>query len=137
MQSKKRLFNKVILPSLLITIIIGFSNCKKEGSESLTPLDNTEAISDTNAISAVGKGITGLTRIDVSTGKKDSGFAYRVPIDPSITSDSGNQPSASILKVYENGVEIGPAHSLHDDIRNVGKGRFSHWTGVLIFFSIR
>jgi len=133
MQSKKRLFNKVILPSLLITIIIGFSNCKKEGSESLTPLDNIEAISDTNAISAVGKGITGLTRIDVSTGKKDSGFAYRVPIDPSITSDSGNQPSASILKVYENGVEIGPAHSLHDDIRNVGKGRFSHWTGYLYF----
>jgi len=133
MHLKKRLFNKVILSSLLITIIIGFSNCKKEGSESLTPLDNTEAISDTNAISAIGTGITGQTRIDLTAGKKDSGFAFRVTLDASLISDSGNQPTASTLKVYENGVEIGPAHSIHDDIRNVGKGRFSHWAGFLYF----
>lgn len=135
MHLKKRLFNKVILSSLLITIIIGFSNCKKEGAELLTPTDSlsTEAI-EARRGTGTGTNIgTGVTVIDPNTGKLDLGFAFRVPMDPSLISDSGNQPTASTLKVYENGVEIGPAHSLHDDIRNTGKGRFSHWMGYLYF----
>lgn len=235
MQSKKRLVNKVILTSLLLTVIIGFTNCKKSESELLSPSDSL--ITDTNIISAlpttkgvvlnlssslfksdggfayrlketiaggdtdqapqqsalklyedgialvqahslhddirnIGKGryshwgttvifsasdntdprtngkkytyvigntsgvvetSKGATNIDLTTGKLDAGFAFRVPIDPNIISDSGNQPSISTLKVYENGVEIGPAHSQHADVRNIGKGRFSHWTGYLYF----
>lgn len=41
------------------------------------------------------------------------------------------QTRQSTLKLYENGIEIGPAHSLHDDIRILGAGRFSHWSPPL------
>ena len=34
--------------------------------------------------------------------------------------------------VFEDGAPLGIAHSMHDVIRNLGKGRFSHWgTGVM------
>jgi hypothetical protein len=32
----------------------------------------------------------------------------------------------STLRVFEDGVELKPGHSLHADIRNLGGGRFSH-----------
>jgi hypothetical protein len=34
------------------------------------------------------------------------------------------------LRLFENSKELGPAHSLHRDIRNLGRGRFSHWSNV-------
>jgi O-methyltransferase len=33
----------------------------------------------------------------------------------------------SWLRLFEDGVEIGPGRSFHDDIRQLGGGRFSHW----------
>ena len=53
-------------------------------------------------------------------------------------SDSRFFPQQSTLQLYEDGKELGPAHSLHDDIRNTGGGRFSHWgnglgDGYIIF----
>lgn len=33
----------------------------------------------------------------------------------------------SCVRVFEDGVEIGPPHSLHDEITANGGGRFSHW----------
>src|ERR1700730_2078962 len=40
---------------------------------------------------------------------------------------------ASNLKLRENGLLLGPAHSQHADIRSHGGGRFSHWNDVLYF----
>lgn len=42
-------------------------------------------------------------------------------------------PMASVLRLFENGEEIGPGHSLHDTIRSLGGGRYSHWEGTLFF----
>jgi O-methyltransferase len=41
--------------------------------------------------------------------------------------DSSEQPQRSSLRLFENGHEIGPAHSTHDEIRKFGGGRYSHW----------
>lgn len=61
----------------------------------------------------------------------ETGFAwvFRIPIPP----------DAKKYKVYEDGKELGPADSLHADIRAKGAGAYSHWkggsTGPLIYFS--
>ena len=47
--------------------------------------------------------------------------------------DDSEHPTASSLKLYYHGVPLGPAHSSHDDIRNLGNGRYSHWTGWVLF----
>jgi O-methyltransferase len=48
----------------------------------------------------------------------------------------GDQVGTSIsgLRLFENGTEIGPGRSSHDDIRQLGGGRFSHW-GTDLYFS--
>jgi hypothetical protein len=49
-----------------------------------------------------------------------------------IVSD-GVSDAASNMKLHENGQLLGPAHSGHPDIRESGKGRYSHWRGRLWF----
>jgi O-methyltransferase len=44
-------------------------------------------------------------------------------------------PNRSNLRVFEDGIELGPPHSLHDDITAHGGGRFSHWGRWLMFSS--
>lgn len=39
----------------------------------------------------------------------------------------------SRLLVYEDGRPLGPAHSLHETVRQHGRGAFSHWGGSLLF----
>ena len=43
-------------------------------------------------------------------------------------------PYRQILTLYENGSRLGPGASIHDDIRQNGAGRYSHW-GKTIYFS--
>jgi SAM-dependent methyltransferase len=45
----------------------------------------------------------------------------------------GPNGGGSPLLLFQNGVLIGPAHTLHQDIRDFGRGRYSHWQGVLHF----
>lgn len=125
MQKKKKLITKVLLFSLLLLTNFTFSQCQKEGIDYLTnDITNTEEIQSAASTNAV-------FTVNVSKGVSDNGFAVRIPMDPKLTSDSNAKPSASSVRVYENGVEIGPAHSSHQDIRNLGKGRFSHKSGFL------
>ena len=61
------------------------------------------------------------------------GFSYWVDLNqlgrPELHSqaDTLNKPKASSLIVLENGKKIGLSHSIHEDIRRIGKGYFSHW----------
>ncbi|MFD2235310.1 hypothetical protein [Phaeospirillum tilakii] len=41
----------------------------------------------------------------------------------------------STLILRESGIALGPAHVLHDDIRRLGGGRYSHWGKSLLFSS--
>ncbi len=45
-----------------------------------------------------------------------------------------DRESGSRLIVYEDGRPLGSAHSVHDDIRRIGLGRYSHW-GAEIYIS--
>ena len=40
----------------------------------------------------------------------------------------------SKLKIFENGIPLSHPHANHNDIRELGNGRYSHW-GSAIFFS--
>lgn len=80
-----------------------------------------------------------LTTEDIAP---ESGFAYIVqpdflrknlPFGFSIHSDSNSDQTASTLILRENGHALGPAHSLHTDIRNRGEGAFSHWEDSIRF----
>jgi hypothetical protein len=47
--------------------------------------------------------------------------------------DSNKDGQKSTLILYEDGKPLGPPHSLHDDIRTNGKGRYSHWINSIYF----
>lgn len=49
-------------------------------------------------------------------------------------SDSMEDPRKSTLMLYENGVMLGLAHSVHDHISRYANGRFCHW-GENLYFS--
>jgi pectate lyase len=66
---------------------------------------------------------------------KESGFAWRA-VNLSQYQNSADNPkdsSQSKLVFYEDGKPLGPAHSMHDDIRTKGAGRYSHWVDTLYF----
>jgi hypothetical protein len=76
--------------------------------------------------------------IKVSQAYHEVGFNYIAPGDFGSPPDTLEASTASIVKVYENGVEVGPAHSAHADIRTYGQGRFSHWSdgsSLSLYFS--
>ena len=50
-----------------------------------------------------------------------------------LPSDGAMVQGESNLRVYENQREIGPAHARHDEVAELGGGRFSHWDRVLVF----
>jgi hypothetical protein len=60
--------------------------------------------------------------------EKDSGFAWSVAL-PELQqwSDDLDRPSVSRLVVLEDDRPLGPAHAMHDVIRQHGSGRYSHW----------
>lgn len=81
---------------------------------------------------------TGGSAINASQATSFGGYGYMVVQSFGTTPDDINNMSQSLLRVYENGVELTRAHSLHNDISVYGAGRFSHWTdGVneVLFFS--
>ncbi len=50
-----------------------------------------------------------------------------------VISDSMRNNRASKLILYEDGIPLGPAHSLHQNIREIGEGRYSHWINTIYF----
>jgi hypothetical protein len=78
--------------------------------------------------------------IRVKKALKDNGYSYMVFQDFGTPPDTSTKPGISKLRIFENGIELGAAHSWHADIRNSGLGRFSHWGGsdgrsIALYFS--
>ena len=65
----------------------------------------------------------------------EEGFCWTCALPLDAPSGDGLSGELSTLRVFEDGREIGPAHSPHRDIRELGGGRFSHWGGVLYLSS--
>jgi hypothetical protein len=51
-------------------------------------------------------------------------------IDPRVPSDAD---IGSVLVVLEDGLPLARAHAGHDEIRQLGRGRYSHWSGTIYF----
>ncbi|WP_256010068.1 pectate lyase family protein [Desertivirga xinjiangensis] len=113
--------------SLLLSTIFLFSQCQKESDNDF----NLETL-PASTISAVPTS-PAIIAIDVNSVSLKSGNSYVVYKNFSTPGDNSSKPTQSILKIYENGKELGPAHSSHADIKNLGKGRFSHWGNELYF----
>jgi len=69
-----------------------------------------------------------------------AGWAARLHMAPALAgleavADNLEHPYRSPLQLFEDGVPLGPPHSLHALIRDEGRGRFSHWgpQQVLLF----
>lgn len=116
---------------LLLLVLFTFSKCKKDSDVANTSASNNEIVTDLSAVKP-----SGTERIlSLSNVASDGGFAYKVYSDLGTPSDSESNSLASTLRVFENGKELGPGHSMHADIRTKGKGLFSHWAGNLYFSS--
>ena len=112
----------------MLLVVITFSKCKK-GAD-VAPIQGP----DQAAILAVSENTLGSLRtLNTTKAVKDEGFSYKFYDDLGTPSDSPTQLTVSSLRIFENGKEIGPPHSVHNDIRTAGKGRFSHWLGGLYF----
>ena len=58
----------------------------------------------------------------------DSKFAViSNDISFSATADTADDTTRSNIVIYEDDKPLGPAHSTHADVGNIGLGRFSHW----------
>ncbi len=80
-------------------------------------------------------------RFDATQVRHEDSFAYVVPVRVrshllfQLRSDYTDKPSASTLRLLEEGKPLGPAHSAHTNVRQQGAGRFSHWSNALWFSS--
>jgi hypothetical protein len=73
--------------------------------------------------------------INVRDAIHESGHSYLVKQNFDTAGDTSKTPNISTLRIYEDGVALGPPHSGHADIRRFGKGRYSHWEDALYFSS--
>lgn len=113
---------------MLATILVGESCSKTASNQSVSP--NPLTSKQTTLSTAPGTVVT----VDLTNLRNDGGYAYHISYPLPDTGDSNAQPTISTMRLFENGVELGPAHSVHQDIRDYGKGRFSHW-GTTLYFS--
>jgi hypothetical protein len=64
--------------------------------------------------------------------RHQSGHCFVASVPGHLLSD---RESTSRLRLYEDGRQLGPGHSTHEEIRRLGGGRFSHWGTDLLFSS--
>lgn len=70
-------------------------------------------------------------RSDLAAWTHERGNCYVAPLPRKLISDSNGR---SRLRLLEDGQELPFPHASHDDIRELGAGRYSHW-GDAVFFS--
>src|SRR5690606_2302555 len=129
---KEKNFSKKSLMLGCLLAIVVFTNCEKDNSELLPNLSENGISATKNSSKNSTTASQGV--LDVSSASPESGYAYYLGVNFPISGDSQSAPTSSTLKIYENGKELGPAHSSHKDVRTLGKGRFSHW-GKELYFS--
>jgi O-methyltransferase len=100
-------------------------------AEISSPVDNRKKFSLAQALSR-----SVLVPLDSISFIGDSGNCF-VCLLPDGIPAAHNQvpPFGSGVRLFEDGVELGPRVFDHDQIRNLGGGRFSHWLRYLYFSS--
>lgn len=130
MKTTTKLFRKVAVISCILSAIIFFGSCKKNGDTTPTSsLSGTTAT--TNALATTSSTVYTINTVGLV---HDVGYAYHINYPLPQIGDSNEYPTASTLRLFENGVELGPAHTAYREICTYGKGRFVHW-GTKLYFS--
>ena len=132
MERMNKLKNGLPMSMLLLLVVLTFSQCKKDSNE-VIPQDDVTLSAESQ--SATQTKVSAPKALDVSRSKSDGGYAYKININLGTPGDSPENPKISTVRVFENGVELGEAHSTHADIRKTGKGKFSHWLTGSIYIS--
>ncbi|WP_183564205.1 pectate lyase family protein [Mucilaginibacter sp. SP1R1] len=133
MERKTKLFRKVAVICMMFSVILLWGSCQKNAESQNLAQDSTNL--QTSAVAATTAATTATVyTVDLTGLKSDGGYSYKIGYPLSVSGDSNTAETASTLLLYENGVQLKPAHSYHDDIRNLGKGRYSHW-GTTLYFS--
>lgn len=80
-------------------------------------------------------GVKGLKRTRLKrVFRREAGLCWIAALPELVGSaDSERAPLRSNLLLYENDILLEGAHSLHDEIRLLGGGRYSHWNEALYF----
>lgn len=69
--------------------------------------------------------------------EKGNAYTFKVSFREYLVLDFGGDtlsaPWRSNLVLLEDGKKLGSAHTLQDDIRNMGNGAYSHWNNILYF----
>jgi hypothetical protein len=69
----------------------------------------------------------------------NEGAAFQAPIVGQVpwpwepAPDTMSDPQRSRLILFEDGLQLGPSHQAHIDIRRLGRGRYSHWSNYILF----
>lgn len=74
--------------------------------------------------------------LDPSQIYPNAGAAWTAPVrlGNAVFKVAGDDAGRSSLRLFEGRTELAPAHALHEEIRQKGGGRFSHW-GEWLYFS--
>ncbi len=108
--------------------------CKKGDVIDKFTIGKVEVTPDTTSGSTMPGTVssTSCTKVSLSVSSliQDGGYAYRINKTFGTPADIASAKTRSKLRFFENGVEIGPAHTMHSDIRVSGAGRFSHWSAA-------
>lgn len=111
---------------------------KGEGAEVSIVFDQTLAAKRITSlrISRRPPSLKTIATLDLSKVTHSEGNAYSYPLpEMSGESDTSDTPGRSILLLLENGKPLPLPHSMHDDIRKKGNGRYSHWQQGILFSS--
>jgi hypothetical protein len=79
--------------------------------------------------------------LDSQALQHEQGFCYTVALETPMEPDTAAAAQSSCLRVLEDGRPLGPAHAMHQAIRDTGGGAYSHWSGnadgtqPMLFFS--
>jgi 2-polyprenyl-3-methyl-5-hydroxy-6-metoxy-1,4-benzoquinol methylase len=66
---------------------------------------------------------------------REGGACFACALETVELWDDVDHPAASVIRLYEDGRQLGPPHASLDEIRESGACRYSHWQGTLYFSS--
>lgn len=112
----------------------GASTTSGAGSTTVDPTSTSGQVSTDMSSGTTGEPAPEVCgAVDLARVVPEQGQAFVIAAHFGFRGDTPAEPQHSPLVLLEDGVPLGPPHSLHDDIRQLGGGRYSHWGNSLYF----
>jgi len=117
-------------------LLFGRGGKHQETGTTTIPYTATDSLpSPPSAVSAGPQPGRAEYSLNSSAFKPEHGHCWQVDLkDLPIEGDTAQCAHCSVYILCEDNRPLGPRHALHESIRNLGKGHFSHW-GKQLFFS--